>query len=70
MWHNPKGGKIGACVAHPATPFYLGPQPVQRSAIQTAGPPQFVDAVKAFVPVTGDEDGCWEHKARGQELIQ
>ena len=69
MFHNPKGDKTGYCVAHPATVFYLGPQPVQRSAIQNPNaPPEFIDMLKSFVPVVGDEDGCWEHKPRGELL--
>ena len=64
-FHNPQGARTGFCVAHPATVFYLGPQPVQRSAIvDPKAPPQFIDALKSFVPVIGDEDGCWEHTPR------
>jgi hypothetical protein len=69
MFHNPDGLDTGWCVAHPATPFFVGVVPKNPGPlIDPKKPPEMMRIYDSKVVNVGTEDGCWEHKPRGELL--
>lgn len=61
-FHVPNdNNKMGVCVAHPPTPFFLGFAPGATPVI-TSTPPQPVPVVRSFYTPVAAAEGCHEHE--------
>ena len=65
FWHNPKGLKIGLCIAEAPQVIYLGMMPVAPSAlVKPDRPPEMLPRTLSAVPETSGDFGCARHPSR------